>query len=194
MPDAGLHDYLRLREPSYYVGLLSAAALHGSAAQVPLVTQVLVPTIRRPMEIGRTRIEFITKRGLETTPLAAIPGLPAPLNVSSPEATVVDLIAFSHRVGGISRALEVIRDLKPRLSIAGLNRAIEPGVPTTVLQRAGHLFSAIKWPRFADTVERAMPARFPATSLQTRGQVTAARPDPRWAVVDNLHLLRDLHA
>jgi hypothetical protein len=191
---AWLHDYLTQRESLYYVGMLSAAALHGSTAQATLVTQVLVPTIRRPMEIGRTRIEFITKRGLETTPLAAIAGLPAPLNISSPEATVFDLIAYSHRIGGIFRALEVAQGLKPRLSIGGLNRAVGAGLPATVLQRAGYLFETLGWAPFADTLERALPARFPTTALQTRGRSTVSAPDPRWAVVDNIQLRRGARA
>jgi hypothetical protein len=174
--------------------MLSAAALHGSTAQATLVTQVLVPTIRRPMEIGRTRIEFITKRGLETTPLAAIAGLPAPLNISSPEATVFDLIAYSHRIGGIFRALEVAQGLKPRLSIGGLNRAVGAGLPATVLRRAGYLFETLGWAPFADTLERALPARFPTTALQTRGRSTVSAPDPRWAVVDNIQLRRGARA
>jgi hypothetical protein len=191
---AWLHDYLRLRETFYYVGLLSAAALHGSTAQATLVSQVLVPTIRRPTEIGRTRIEFITKRGLDTTPLAAVAGLPAPLNVSSPEATVFDLIAYSHRIGGIVRAIEVTQGLRPTLSIGGLNRAVGAGVPATILQRAGYLFETLGWAPLADAVERALPARFPATALQTRGRVTASTPDSRWVVVDNIQLRRGVRA
>ena len=190
---AWLHDFLRLREPFYYVGLLSAAALHGSAPQAALVTQVLVPSIRRPMVVGRTRIEFITKRGLDTTPLTAVEGLAGPLNVSSPEATVFDLIAFNHRIGGIARALEVIVGLKPQLSVTGLGHAIAAGVPTTVLQRAGYLFETSGWPAFAATVERALPARFPKTPLQTRGSRPNGTPDARWAVIDNVHWTREPH-
>lgn len=188
---AWLHDYLVTREPRYYVGLLSAAALHDSAAQAPLVTQVLVPAVRRPIEVGRTRIVFITKRArsLEATPLTAIAGMPAPLNVSSPEATALDLITYSHRIGGLGRALEVIQGLKPRLSVDGLNRAAAAGIPITVLQRAGYLFETLGWGQLAHALERALPARFPATALQTGGRLANDKPDNRWAVVDNLHLL-----
>src|SRR5713226_1579467 len=106
---AWLDEYFRAQDQLYYVGLLSAAALHGSSNQPLQVTQVLLRRPRRPIAVGKIHLEFYVKSKLEFTPLTEIPGLPAPLAVSSPEATALDLIAFSHRLGGIERALEVIQ-------------------------------------------------------------------------------------
>jgi hypothetical protein len=88
----------------------------------------------------------------------------------------------------------VTQDLKPRLSIGGLNRAVRAGVPATVVQRAGYLFETLAWAPFADALERALPARVPATALQTHGRITANTPDPRWTVVDNIQLRRAARA
>jgi AbiEi antitoxin C-terminal domain len=187
---AWLDEYLRAQGQRYYVGLLSAAALHGSSAQAVQVTQVLLRQPRRPFAVGRTHLNFYVKSKLETTPLAEIPGLPAPLAVSSPEATALDLIAFSHRIGGIERVLEVIHGLEGAMTGAGMRSAIHAGVPVTVLQRIGYVFEKLKFGPLADIVQRALPRRFPPALLQAHGQRVAGPSREPWAIVDNVQLRR----
>ena len=55
---AWLDEYLRVQRRRYYVGLLSAAALHGSSAQVVQVTQVLLRRPRRPIAVGKIHLDF----------------------------------------------------------------------------------------------------------------------------------------
>jgi hypothetical protein len=187
---AWLDDYLRAQDQRYYVGLLSAAALHGSSNQAVQVTQVLLRRPRRPIAIGKIHLEFYVKSRLELTPLTAIPGLPAPLAVSSPEATALDLIAFSHRLGGIERALDVIKGLKETMTVTGMRSAIGAGVPVTVLQRIGYVFEMLRFDSLADVVQRALPKRFPPALLQAHGQRAQGPAREPWAIVDNLKLHR----
>jgi hypothetical protein len=107
---AWLDAYFRLRGQPYYVGLLSAAALHGSSSQALQVTQILTTKPMRPMHLGRLHVDFYVKKHLRQTPLSSLAGMPAPLALSSPEATILDLIAFSDRIGGRRRVTEVIAD------------------------------------------------------------------------------------
>src|SRR3990167_1544425 len=46
----------------YYVGLLSAAALHGAAHQQPMVFQVITDKRTRMITTGRVRIQFLYKK------------------------------------------------------------------------------------------------------------------------------------
>jgi hypothetical protein len=174
----------------YYVGLLSAAALHGSSAQAVQVTQVLLRRPRRPIAVGKIHLDFYVKSKLESTPLTEIRGLPAPLAVSSPEATALDLIAFSHRLGGIERALEVIDGLEDAMTGTGMRSALRSGVPVTVLQRIGYVFEKLKFDSLADIVQRALPRRFPPALLQAHGQRAAGPAREPWAIVDNVQLRR----
>jgi hypothetical protein len=187
---AWLDEYFRAQGDLYYVGLLSAAALHGSSNQAVQVTQVILRQPRRPIVVGKIHLDFYVKSKLELTPLTEIPGLPAPLAVSSPEATVLDLIAFSHRLGGIERALEVIQGLEGALTAAGMRSAIRAGVPVTVLQRIGYVFEMLRFDSLADIVQRALPKRFPPALLQTHGQRAAGPAREPWAIVDNVQLRR----
>jgi hypothetical protein len=187
---AWLDEYFRAQGLRYYVGLLSAAALHGSSAQAVQVTQVLLRRPRRPIAVGKIHLDFYVKSKLESTPLTEIPGLPAPLAVSSPEATALDLIAFSHRLGGIERALEVIQGLADAMTGTGMRSALRSGVPVTVLQRIGYVFEKLKFDSLADIVHRALPRRFPPALLQAHGQRAAGPAREPWAIIDNVQLRR----
>ncbi|HUI61805.1 MAG TPA: type IV toxin-antitoxin system AbiEi family antitoxin [Steroidobacteraceae bacterium] len=187
-----LDTYFGLRRQPYYVGLLSAAALHGSSQQAPQVTQVLATKPMRPMEVGRLRIEFHVKSSVTQTPLALLPGLPAPLAVSTPEATALDLIAFSHRIGGIRRALEVIAGFRSVMTLAGLKEALSAEPQTAVKQRFGYVLALLGLDRLAAEVHKGLSERLAAVTLQTHSEfkypkTTVSQP---WMVLDNVGLGR----
>lgn len=185
---AWLHDYMSRRAPHYYVGLLSAAALHGSSSQVPLATQVVVPHPLQAFALGRLRIEFIAKRRADRTPLSELPGLAAPMNISTPAATLLDLVAFSRRVGGMPRVLEVVEGLKPRLTAHDLREALLAGVPTPVMQRTGHLLEHLDCSSLASVVEKFLPSTCAWVPLQTGVPANHALSIERWHLLDNVDL------
>jgi hypothetical protein len=187
---AWLDEYLRAQGQRYYVGLLSAAALHGSSAQAVQVTQVLISRPRRPIAVGKIHLNFYVKSKLESTPLTEIPGLPSPLAVSSPESTALDLIYFSHRLGGIARVLEVIQGLEGAMTGTGLRSALRAGVPVTVLQRIGWVFEKLQFDSLANIVQRALPKRVPPALLQAHGRRAAGPAREPWGIVDNVELRR----
>src|SRR5258708_438982 len=125
----------------------SRRALPGFPAR-PRPSCACRPHIRwpaRPIAVGKIHLDFYVKSKLESTPLTEIPGLPAPLAVSSPEATALDLIAFSHRLGGIERALEVIQGLEDAMTGTGMRSALRSGVPGTLPQRIGYAFPKLQF-------------------------------------------------
>ncbi len=187
---AWLDAYFRLRGQSYYVGLLSAANLHGSSSQAVQVTQVLTTKPTRSMDVGRLHLDFYVKTHLRQTPLSALAGMPAPLAVSSPEATALDLIGFSHRIGGIRRATEVIADLKGVMSVVGLRTALRAETQISVKQRLGYVLSILGLDRMAEEARRSLPKRLAVALLQTRTPVAHSASDVHqpWMVLDNVGL------
>lgn len=187
---AWLDAYFRLRGQPYYVGLLSAAALHGSASQALQVTQILTTKPMRPMDLGRLHVDFYVKKHLQQTPLASLAGTPAPLAVSSPEATVLDLIAFSDRIGGIRRVTDVIADLKGVINPVGLRAALRAETQTSIKQRLGYILSILGLDRMAEEVRRSLPKRLAVAPLQTQAPVAQRADDAHqpWRVLDNVGL------
>ena len=190
---AWLDAYFRLRDQPYYLGLLSAAALHGSSGQAVQVAQVLTTAPMRPIDIGRLRVDFHVKSHLTGTPLSVLPGMPAPLAVSSPEATALDLVAFSHRIGGIRRAAEVIADLIGAMSLVGLRAALRAELQTAVKQRLGYVLMVLGLDRMAEEVRKCLPERLATARLQTRAANSQQASEPRlpWMVLDNVGLARE---
>jgi hypothetical protein len=187
---AWLDAYFRLRDQPYYLGLLSAAALHGSSSQAVQVAQVLTTKLTRPIDIGRLHVDFYVKVHLQQTPLSALAGMAAPLAVSSPAATALDLIAFNHRIGGISRVIEVIADLKSVMTVVGLRTALRAETQTSVKQRLGYVLSILGLERMAEEVRKSLPKRLALTLLQTESPVAHGSRVARqpWMVLDNVGL------
>jgi predicted transcriptional regulator of viral defense system len=187
---AWLDAYFRLRDQPYYLGMLSAAALHGSSSQAVQVVQVVTTKATRPLDIGRLHVDFYVKTHLQQTPLSALAGMPAPLAISSPEATALDLIEFNHRIGGISRVTEVIADLKGVMTPVGLRTALRAETQISVKQRLGYVLSMLGLDRMAEEVRKSLPKRLALTLLQTQSPVAHRAIDScqPWMVFDNVGL------
>ena len=95
-----LDDYFEWLGHPYYVGVQSGAEIYGSASQALQVTQVVTDTPRREIRVGRIRVQFFVKRRVGRTPTQPLANAFAPLRVSSPAATVFDLIRYAARLGG----------------------------------------------------------------------------------------------
>ena len=192
---AWLDAYFSLRNEPYYVGLLSAAALHGSSAQAVQVTQVLVTRPIRAFALGRVGLRFFVKKDVVATLRIELPGLLAPLAVSTPEATALDLIAFQSRLGGIERVTEVIAGLLPRMTALGLKSALRAEPALAVRQRLGYVLEVLDRQRLAATVRASLPGRLTPVRLKPEGRSGAPSrlPDLKepWAVYDNVALSRD---
>ncbi|MCZ7629650.1 MAG: hypothetical protein M5U19_11620 [Microthrixaceae bacterium] len=82
---------MRHLDRRYYVGLLSAAELHGAAHQRPQVFQVMVERPLADRRNGRTRLSFHVRSRLAEVPTEQLTTPTGYLVVSTPEATVLDL-------------------------------------------------------------------------------------------------------
>ena len=138
-----IDDFFRYLGKPYYVALLSAAAEHGSAHQAVQVTQVMTDGHRDDISVGRLRIHFFTKKDAGKTPAVSPRGAYAPFRVSAPEATVLDLIRYEAKLGGIDRVIEVIDEMRPMLTPTGLKTALSQDLAIKLLQRAGFIFDRL---------------------------------------------------
>ena len=76
----------------YYVGLLSAARLHGASHQVPMVLQVVTPALLRNRRIGSNRIEFIRRSSAARRSTVQHNVPTGRITVAAPVVTVLDLV------------------------------------------------------------------------------------------------------
>lgn len=187
-----IDDLMRFLGQPYYVGLLSAAAVHGAAHQQPMVFQVATDRPTRPARTGRVRIEFQMRRHLESAPVVNVQTETGSMRVSTPEATAFDLVRFAPAAGHLSNVATVLGELAEKLDpIALAELASSYAVPE--VQRLGFLLERVGEPALAASLAAWLGTRrHRPVLLATRQARGDARPDPRWLVVPNETVEADL--
>ena len=153
-----LDDYFRWLEHPYYLALLSAAESYDAAPQAVQVHQVMTDAPRRNLAVGRLRIRFFVKRGIGRTPVTQPSNTYAPLRVSTPEATALDLVRYAGRVGGARRVLETLVPLLPRMGAPGMTSALDSAADTPTAQRLGYLLEEAGENRLGDVIHHWLPS------------------------------------
>lgn len=141
-----LDDYFRWLNRPYYVALQSAAALHGSEPQAIQMTQVMTNHPQKELAVGRLRIRCFLKQSAERTPTQMQARSRAPLKISTPAATILDLLRYAPRIGGLSRAWETGFPLLPQVSAETLLDALDAENETALGQRLGYLLEGKNHP------------------------------------------------
>jgi predicted transcriptional regulator of viral defense system len=132
-------DLMAYLEQPYYVGLLSAASLHGAAHQQPQQFQVVTTPPQREIRKQGLAIRFFFKTNFKATPVAQIKVQTGHILVSSPEATALDLIRYARSIGGLDRVMTVLQELGESMDAAKLNDAIKADGSLVCGQRLGWL-------------------------------------------------------
>jgi predicted transcriptional regulator of viral defense system len=125
----------------YYVGLLSAAETYGASPYAVMVTQVMVPAVRRPITVGRHEVVFHVRNDVAAMPTRWHETAEGRFKVSTAELTALDLVQRAAQVGGIARVQEVLRPLAASCSAPGLLQALEAAHEVPSAQRLGVLLS-----------------------------------------------------
>lgn len=129
----------------YYVGLLSAAQLHGAAHQRPQVTQVIVNSPVADRDLERVRLRFYSS-GAEFSrlPIQRRNSKTGTFAVSSPELTVVDLCGRPVLGGGLDNTATIISELHEEQQLTTQGFAKLAGlVGAHALKRAGYLVESL---------------------------------------------------
>jgi predicted transcriptional regulator of viral defense system len=181
-----IHDLMRHLSRPYYVGLLTAAALHGASEQAPQEFQVVTDRPVRPVDVGRHRLRFIAKAHMAKTPTVAMRTPTGDMHVSTPEATAFDLVRYPSHAGHLVNVCRVLDDLAERMSARKLVRAAEAEPDLAIAQRLGFLLAAGEHPNLTGPLAGWLAARAPKiTPLRPGRPITRAARDHRWHVAVN---------
>lgn len=187
-----IHDLMRYLGQPYYVGLLSAAAIHGAAHQQPMVFQVVTDRPTRAATAGRVRIEFRMSRLVNEVPVVDVQTETGSMRVSSPEATAYDLVRFPAAAGHLNNVATVLAELAEKLNATTLaTLAPKHSVPDT--QRLGFLLDLVGQQELTEPLRRVLQERRHRPVLLAPGEVAhGEQPDSRWRVIPNQTVEADL--
>jgi predicted transcriptional regulator of viral defense system len=185
-----LDDVMTAMDVPYYVGLRSAAEWMGATHHAVQTLQVVVGRQLRPLTIGRERLRFFEKRTAAVTPTVLVPGQAAPLRMSTPGATALDLVRFMVASGGINAVAGVLAQIANRCTPDDIRLALESAGDTPSAQRLGWLFTLLGHRRLAATVaawlkprqSRVVPLELGRHAPPPAGAGGRGSVDPGWRV------------
>lgn len=179
-----IDNLMKAIERPYYVGLLSAAGIHGASHQQPQEFQIITDRPVRPLQVGRSRIRFFTNKHAAATAVQSVKTPTGAIRVSTPEATAIDLVRFARAAGQIDNVASVLAELLPLLNPKRLLSAVRTVGDVPNAQRLGYLLERVRGRAQAkvmrDWLERQSPRIVPLRPGRTDAGATE---DRRWHVL-----------
>lgn len=187
-------DLMKYFHLPYYVGLLSAAQYYGAAHQKPQQFQVITKKYLRPSTCGKIFTVFVRNEKVSKVPVRQFNTPTGYLNVSTPEATAIDLIRYPYRSGGINNIATVLIELAESIDSSRLINCIKQIEPEVVtLQRLGYLFEVIEEHEFATSVGNILESHQLRTRPLVSGMSTKNMPrNKHWELYINFSVEPDL--
>lgn len=189
-PSFYIDNLMKYMGREYYVALLSAAELNGAAHQRPMVFQVIVsgPPIRSGIKSG-TKLEFTLRQNIPLDFVTKLKTKTGYMNVSGPELTSLDLIAEEKKIGGLSRAAEILVELSEKTVWDDSKLPLLDFFSMATIQRLGYLLDLIEQNHQADKfyqLAKKCGKVMRHTPLKQRESVSEDMPDDnRWKIVEN---------
>ena len=137
---AKMMKYLKL---PYYVGLLSAAKYHGATHQSVFETQVCTTKPLLPIKYGKHRIQFITNKFTERIPKQLLTTPHGDIQISSSEATLVDMIRYNKKSVGLSHVATVILEMRQKINEKKIKLLTNIYHDVPLMQRVGYLLEVV---------------------------------------------------
>jgi predicted transcriptional regulator of viral defense system len=181
-----IHAWMGFLQSRYYVGLLSAASLHGSAHHAPMENQVVTSKQIRATTYGDGRVRFIARRN-NWPPDALLEkksGYQDSFFVSGPELTLVDLVKNPAYAGGWDNIATIAKDLGGKIRLKNLSMALDCE-ETPILQRLGWIFDQLGFTKAAEEVSTALGSRFVKKTLLDPRVKVGGDFDPRFQLTIN---------
>lgn len=174
----------------YYVSLLSAAGIYGAGHQRVQAFYVMADgtPLRDGVKNG-TKLVFTQRKKILKTQVRQIKTQTGMMNVSSPLMTALDVIYLEGKIGGLSRAAEVIAELDEAFDLSDRDYELLTIYPVPVIQRFGYILDLLGYEEHAGWLRQAclvLGMKFRYASLKGgKPQEEACGRDERWKLVLN---------
>ncbi len=191
-PDWFINSLMQAYGATYYVGLLTAAALHGAAHQQPQVYQIITDRQIPSKKIGRARIKFYFKKNLNDLPTIEMKTTTGYMRVSTPELTAFDLVEYLQQSGHINHVSTVLSELGEEIDPVKF-ATIATQLPKACLQRTGYILDYVgfnsKTVQLHELVSEKKPRYCP---LRADRKWNVKNKDEKWRLYVNEILEPDL--
>ena len=194
-PSHYIHQLMEYLGREYYIGLTSAAAMHGASHQVPQILQVVTTSRLRPIREGRAPIHFLVSHNIHQASTMILKTPAGYVQVSTPEATAVDIVHYSKQAGGINNTSNILIDLAEECELGPekLFQAASGMHDRATAQRLGYLLESLGFYRsvslLADWLDKQKVTRIPLLASGPRKNIVHNR---KWHVLVNYEISPDI--
>lgn len=135
----GLMEYVG---KPYYLGLLSAAAMHGDSHQRTMKTQVMTVVPRIKVSGKNSLLDWNYRQEIPEAFVVKKNAEIGTLRYSGPELTAIDLVQFASHVGGYQRAATVLAEFADSVDVGKISGLV-PFTTVATIQRLGYLLEYV---------------------------------------------------
>ncbi len=175
----------------YYLGLLSAAAVYGAQHQQAQECFVFIskPPLRTKSKNG-VKINFIVKNNFPQVGIDKISTETGYVKVASPELTILDLVKYQNKIGGINRAALIIEELLEEVDAEKFKKLIEAKVfSVATLQRLGYLLEKLGLHNLADLLFLQLgDGEYFPVPLRSNLRANGYPVNKKWKVIENVKI------
>ena len=188
-----IEDLMKFLNKQYYVALLSAAAIYGSAHQQPMEFFVISKSpAPRSIRNNKLKITFLSKNSWAQEGITRQKTNAGYMNVSVPELTALDFFEYT-RVLGINHITSVLHELVEEMKASTLANIAKQYTNTAAIQRLGYILEMeLSEEKLANNLWKALSQRnfFPVALSPQKEKKGAS--DNRWKVIRNMEIESDL--
>jgi len=187
-----IDDLMKWLGKRYYVGLYSAAALHGAAHQQPMEYYVFTekPALRN-IRSSKIKINFSIKKGWLDEDIIQKKTDAGYLAVSNPELTALDLFTYGNL--GLNRVITILEELVEEMKPSVLIKTARSFPFTSTLQRMGYILDKeTENEKMAEALKKILSTRniYPVPLL--KGSNKQGELDDQWKIIKNTQIESDL--
>jgi predicted transcriptional regulator of viral defense system len=187
-PTLFVNDMMEFLNREYYVGLFSAAALHGAGHQQPMEFQLMTqkPALRN-IHTQKLVLSFFTKSEWKQNQILEKKTDAGYLKVSSPELTAFDLVQYHARIGGMNRILPILEDLLENIKPSILSKTAKTQkIPN--IQRLGFLLDSIGSESLANPLSSLLNINLKEVPLSLAHKRKTSLINEKWKIIENAEL------
>jgi predicted transcriptional regulator of viral defense system len=187
-----IEEWMRFAGSEYYIGLLSAAMLHGAAHHKPQVTQVVRDHRSVNLHKGAYRVDFYHKQEILAAMWEQRKSPAGYYRISTPEMTAYDLLRYPRACPSLDLAATILAELGEQLETERLAQLADLPTDTSVLQRLGWLLDTMGWEeKTSSLAHRLRERRRVWQSLRTDTPREGMR-NARWHIIENADVEADV--
>lgn len=187
-----IEDWMAHLGGDYYIGLLSAAMLHGASHQKPQQVQIVRDTEYRSVEKGPYHISFFYKKTFPDDCCEQRQSPSGYFKISDPEITAYDLLRYPKACPSLNLAATVLHELGEKIVPDRLAALVDSGAEVATLQRLGWLLDYTGWSDKTAMLAEGLQSKQMAWRTMRTDIPRDGQREPKWHVIANAEIEADL--